>query len=223
MKEKIKLAIVDDEILITQLLSDYFNQQEDYEVLFTANSGDDFLQLLGQSENIPNVAILDLKMEGMDGVETAQQLKQQYPEIKVIIISSHYQKLFIGFMLRNGIDAFLPKGIKPDELKKIIETVFTKGYYFTREHIEVMRHQISGNVPRPTFGMDALSAREQEVLKAICQQLTAKEIAEKLFITQRTVEGHKNNLLLKTGAKNSAGLVIYAIQNGLFDPHELMF
>jgi len=222
MDEQIRIALVDDEILITQLLEKYFNELPDFEVSLTANGGEQFLEQLTLLENIPQVVILDLKMEGMDGVETAALLKERYPEVKVIIMSSHYQKTFIGFMLRNGIDAFLPKGIKPDELARIVKIVKVKGHYFTREHIEVMRSQISGNVPKPAFEEYALSTREKEVLRLICLQYTAKEIADELFISQRTVEGHKNNLLLKSGAKNSAGLVIYAIQNNLFDPHELM-
>ena len=223
MSESIRLAIVDDEALITQLLSDYFSAQTGYTVLLTANDGQQFVDSLAQLETKPDVVLLDLKMPGIDGVETAQLVKAAHPEIKVIIISSHYQKQFIGFMLRNGIDAFLPKGTPPKELKQIVETVHTKGHYFTPEHIEVMRGQITGNAPRPSFGLDSITSREKEVLDGICRQLTAKEIAEKLFITPRTVEGHKNNLLVKSGAKNSAGLVIFAIQNQLFDPHDLIF
>lgn len=223
METPIQIAIVDDEALIVQLLADYFDRQEDTNVLHTASGGQEFIDKLGQSEELPDLVLLDLRMADLDGVETGNKLKELYPDIKIIIISSYYQKSFIGYMLRNGIDAFVPKGINPNELKEVVKTVVEKGHYFTQEHIEVMRRQISGKVPKPAFDANVLSDREKEVLLAICRQQTAKEIAENLFITKRTVEGHKTNLMLKTGAKNSAGLVIYAIQNDLFDPNELIF
>lgn len=125
-------------------------------------------------------------------------------------------------MLRNNIDAFFPKGIEPNELARIIRIVDRRGHFFTNEQIEVMRTQISNKVPAPKFDDEILSAREKEILIAICEQLTSKETAEKLFITTRTVEGHRNSLLQKTGAKNSAGLVIYAIKNNLYDPNDLI-
>lgn len=223
MSEVIQLAIVDDEVLITQLLFEYFNSQPDFEVLFSINDGEEFLAQLATSDRLPDVVLLDLKMNGIDGVETARLVKENYPSVKVIIVSSYYQELFIGFMLRNGVDAFLPKGTPPAELTRIIKTVHTTGHYFTPEHIETMRSQISGSAPKPSLGLTPLTSREKEVLEGICRQQTGKEIGAKLFITPRTVEGHKNNLLIKTGARNNAGLVIYAIQNGLFDPHDMMF
>jgi len=223
MKSKINIAIVDDEILIVQLLAEYFSRQMDINVCLTAYGGNEFLKKLNEVDIIPDVVLLDLRMKDEEGVQIGGQLKEKYPDIKVIIISSYYQKSFIGYMVRNGIDAFLPKGLNPDDLKEIIKTVMTKGHYFTKEHVEVMRHQIAGNAPKPKFDSNVLSDREKEVLLAICRQSTAQEIADQLFITRRTVEGHKNSLMAKTGARNSAGLVIYAIQYEIFNPNELMF
>ncbi|MHA3789404.1 LuxR C-terminal-related transcriptional regulator, partial [Flavobacterium hauense] len=165
---------------------------------------------------------LDLKMSGMDGVEVTQQLKDNYPGVKVIVISSHYQKLFMGFMLKTGVSAFLPKGISPVELVDIIRIVHRQGYYFKDDQLSVLRDQIPAKVPKPVLQEDELlSEREIEVLKLICQQKTAKEIGDLLYITQRTTEGHKNNLFAKTGARNIAGLVIYAIQQSIIRVDEL--
>lgn len=222
---KIKLGVVDDESLILSLLEDFFNTQEDIDVLISDTSGEELLRRLEKrgSEEIPNVFLLDFKMNDLNGAELTEVLKQRYPEVLVIIISSFYKKSLTGYMLRNNIDAFLPKGIDPKELMRIIKIVHQRGHFFTNEQVEVMRSQISSKVPAPKFDDQVLSGREKEVLLAICEQLTAKETAERLFITTRTVEGHRNNLLQKTGAKNSAGLVIYAIKNNLFDPNNLMF
>ena len=118
--------------------------------------------------------------------------------------------------------AFLPKEISPDRLPAIIETVYAQGCYFMPEQVGILREQISSRAPVPvTESENSLSARETEVLRLLCQQKTAKEIGEILFITQRTAEGHKNNLFVKTGVKNIAGLVIYAIQRGIIDIREL--
>jgi DNA-binding NarL/FixJ family response regulator len=220
--KKIKLGILDDEGLILNLLEDFFTAQQDIEVLITNTSGSALLTKLEASGNVPDVFLVDFKMDDQTGTEFTEALKLKFPEVKVILITSYYKKSLIGYMLRCNIDAFLPKGIEPNELTRIIRIVHKRGHFFTNEQIDVMRTQISNKVPAPKFDDEILSAREKEILISICEQLTAKETAERLFITSRTVEGHRNSLLQKTGAKNSAGLVIYAIKNNLYDPNDLV-
>lgn len=220
--KNINIAITDDDALIVSLLEGYLQNSEGIHVLFTAGNGAELLQKLDTNDVKPDILLLDLKMEGMDGVEITQHLKIHYPEIKVIVVSSHYQRSFMGFMLKTGVSAFLPKGISPQELVKVIQAVSTQGFYFKDDQLESIREQISSKSPKPVLqDEDTLSEREQDVLKLICQQKTAKEIGEQLFITQRTAEGHKNNLFVKTGARNIAGLVIYAIQHGIIKVEEL--
>lgn len=223
MDTKIRVAIVDDDALITKLLEGFLQNCEDMEVLFTANNGQQLLEKLQQKNKIPDILLLDLKMEGMDGIGITEYLKLNHPEIKVIIISSHYKKSFMGFMVKTGVSAFLPKGIMPNELIEIIRTVNKQGFYFKEDQMEMLRNQIAVKAPKPLVNDEenTLSDREIDVLRLICQQKTAKEIGEQLFITQRTAEGHKNNLFVKTGAKNIAGLVIYAIQHGIIKAEEL--
>ena len=220
--ENITVAITDDDALIVTLLQGYLQTIDGLEVVLTANSGEELLESLAVAETLPDVLLLDLKMSGIDGIEVTQRVKDTYPEIKVIVISSHYQKLFMGFMLKTGVAAFLPKGISPVQLVDIIRTVQQQGYYFKDDQLAILREQIPAKTPRPVLQEEELlSEREIDVLKLICQQKTAKEIGEMLFITQRTAEGHKNNLFVKTGAKNIAGLVIYAIQQGIIRVDEL--
>jgi DNA-binding NarL/FixJ family response regulator len=227
MKESrsvINIAIVDDEALIVMLLSDFFSKHERIEVQLTATGGQQIIDSLKQVANIPDILLLDLQMGAMSGIETATILKQCYPDLKIIVVSSHYKKSFMGYMLKLGVNAFLPKGIAPQLLVEAVEEVYAKGYYFMKEQVEVMRNQISSNVPAPSFNTEeTLSEREVEILQLICQQLTAQQIADKLFITKRTVEGHKSNLLLKTSAKNTAGLVIYAVQKQIIDIDDCFF
>jgi DNA-binding NarL/FixJ family response regulator len=215
---KIKLAIIDDEALLVMLLSDFFSKHEQVEVVTTATDGEQFLSNLNALENKPDVILLDLQMKGMNGLETMAVLKQDYPELKIIVVSSLYKKSFMGYMLKLGVNAFLPKGVEPQLLADAVTETYARGYFFMDEQIEVMRRQISSNVPEPALTTEeSLSEREIEVLKLICQQYTAQQIADKLFITKRTVEGHKSSLLLKTSAKNTAGLVIYAVQKKIID------
>jgi DNA-binding NarL/FixJ family response regulator len=219
----IKLAILDDEALIVSLLSDFFNQQNETNVHFFNTDGDEFLKELSICKTLPEVLILDLKMKGKSGIEILEILKYDYPSIKTIVMSSHYKKSFMGFMLKMGVSAFIPKGISPHNLLKIVKEVNQKGFYFEPDQIDIIREQVATKIPKPELTDKInLSPREIEVLKLICLQKTAKEIGNELFITQRTVEGHKNNLFLKSDTKNIAGLAIYAIQNNIVQVEEIL-
>nr|WP_322625943.1 response regulator transcription factor [uncultured Flavobacterium sp.] len=220
--EKISVVITDDDALIVSLLENYLQTCPDIEVSFTATSGEEFFEKLTNRETLPQIILLDLRMNGMDGIAVTERLKLEYPTIRIIVISSHYQKGFTGFMLKTGVSAFLPKGVSPIELTEIIRTVNRQGYYFKDEQLDALREQIPAKAPRPiVLQEELLSEREVEVLRLICLQKTAKEIGDELYITQRTAEGHKNNLFAKTGAKNIAGLVIYAIQNQIINVSDL--
>lgn len=222
MKKEILIAITDDESLIAKLLEDFLNESEGYKVLFTANDGGDLIAKLNSIPILPDVLLLDLKMKKMNGIETTQHLKTNFPSIKIIVISSYYQNSFVGFIFKTGASAFLPKGISPVFLKEVIDTVYHKEIHFTNVQIDKMRENISSKAPKPALSdFSELSQREIEVLKLISMQKTAKEIGEMLFITVRTVEGHKSNLFIKTGAKNIAGLVIYAIQHNIININDL--
>lgn len=218
MKDQINIAIVDDEELIVVLLKDFLSHDQEINILFTALSGDEFLDKTRSAEKLPDVVLMDLRMKGKDGIDTCVELKEEFPDVKVITISSFYKKSFMGYMMRSGVSAFIPKSISPIDLVGVIKDVYYKGFYFMPEQIDIMRDQISKKVPQPVYQQQqdvALSQREIDVLKLICEELTAVEIADKLCVAKRTVDGHRNNLLSKTGAKNTAGLVMYAMKNGI--------
>lgn len=220
----IKVAIADDEALIVLLLSDYLTKQKGMQVLFTANDGNQIVDRFAEADVLPDILLLDLQMGETNGIDAAAVLKQKYHDLKIVVVSSHYKKMFMGYMFKLGVNAFLPKGIAPDILADAVEAVYTQGYFFMEEQIEVMRSQIATTAPAPVFSTEeALTDREVEILQLICKQFTAQQIADKLFITKRTVEGHKSNLLLKTSAKNTAGLVIYAIQKQIINIDDCFF
>lgn len=217
------VVLVDDDSLITSLLQNFLNDIDGIQVLYTCQLGEELISKLKEKSNIPDVLVLDLNIEGgMNGIEVTKTLKAEFPEIKTIIMSSHYKKTFMGFMLKTGVSAFIPKGVSPQQLIEIINEVKKSGFFFLPDQMDIIRDQLSTKAPKPILDeKEGLSEREIEVLKLICAQKTAKEIAEILFLSARTVEGHKNNLFLKTGAKNIAGLVIYAVQNQIISAEEM--
>lgn len=221
--EKIKIALVDDDYLIVTLLKIFFNQDQSTQVVFDTTDGYQLFNYLEEKNVEPiDILLLDLKMKTIDGLEVLKKVKTFNPELKVIVISSHYQDSSIGFMTKEGVAGFLPKGMSPFELLDIIKHVHKNGFYLNKEQMEILREQISSKVSKPHLGSnDILTEREKEIIKLLCQQKTAKEIGEHLFITQRTVEGHKNNLFSKIGVRNVAGLIVYALQKNIVAIDEL--
>ncbi|EAY25321.1 response regulator transcription factor [Microscilla marina] len=218
----IKIALAYGEKLFTQLLENFLRNESNIQCLFTALSGKEFLCQIKKTPEPPQVVLLDLKMTDMEGTELIEKLKATHPDMKYILMSSYYKKTFTGYALKTGANALVPKEISPEYLLKVIALVHTKGYYFMEEQIEVLRSQIKPRPPRPNFINEGeFTDREMEVLRLLCEQYTAQEIADKLFISRRTVEGHKDNLFAKTGARNLAGLVIYALQNQLVSQDSL--
>lgn len=218
---KIKIGIVDDDLLFVQLLENYINTSEHYKVVLTSTGGHHFLN--ETETDLPDILLLDLRMSNGDGLEVLSALSQKNAETKIIVLSSFYRRSFMGQMLKMGAHAFLPKEIEMEELLKVIQAVYHHGHYFSDEQIDVMRSQLSNKLPEfHSYSKDALTEREIDVLKLVCQQLSTKEIADILFISPKTVETHKTNLMIKTCVKNMAGLVIYAVQNNIIDANEIV-
>lgn len=222
MNQSLPIILVDDDQLVVDLLADFIDLQPDMNVQVKANGKRMLFEELERLNSIPELVLLDLKMQEHDGIDVAKSLIEWYPGVRIIVLTSHYQPSFIGFMVKIGVSAFLPKGISPVNLMDIIREVNQKGHYFQPEQMEYLRNNISSKAPMPVFdSVESLTPREVEVLRLLCFQKTAKEIGAELFITPRTVEGHKSNLFLKTGQKNIAGLVVYALQRSLISIDEL--
>ncbi len=163
---------------------------------------------------MPDVILLDLSMPELDGVDTLSALNKRENYPRIIILSSHYNPGIIVRTITEGASAFLNKNEKIEEVMRTVLNVAEKGYYFNEYVFNLLRQRrLSSKVDQK--GID-LTEREIEILKLICEELTNKEISEKLFISSRTVEGHRNNILIKTGAKNTAGLIIFAIEHDIY-------
>ncbi len=221
----IKVAITDDQVLFRRGIASIINTFEGISIVLEADNGRMLLDTLQTLESLPDVVLLDLSMPELNGIETTKILHVSYPSIKIIILSVYGEDRFVTHLMELGVNAYLFKNVEPEEVERAIRTVMDKDFYFNEAFLNAMKNRLTNkrqkillteNIP------STLTAREIEVLKLICKQNTAQEIAEQLFISVRTVDGHRNNLLEKTGVRNSAGLVLFAIKHRLIDPTELL-
>jgi DNA-binding NarL/FixJ family response regulator len=217
---RIKIAIVDDHRLFRQGIIQILEQIDHFEPIFEA---EDYLQLLTQMKmKTPDIILMDIQLngiDGIDGIEGCKQIADKYPDVKIIALSMHTADHFIFHMMKAGARSYLPKDIDKESLEKAIDTVFLNGFYFTDPVAEVMLKSLRGGYDRkvPKFGESMLSKREIQVLTLICKGLTTAEISDQLFISIKTVEGHRKNLLEKTRMSNSVSLAVYAIKNGIIN------
>lgn len=215
---KINIALADDELLFLQGLKAILGSEDHINILFDAKDGEHLVQQLREAETLPEIVVTDLKMPNLNGVEVTKIIRKEFPNIKVIALTSYFSKPFILNMISIGAVAYLAKNSTPSLMIKTIEEVYNKGFYYDEQVMQYVHESITNpndKKTKSTFDTNYFTKREIEVLDLICKQYTTNDIGEKLFISPRTVEGHRNNLLLKTEAKNVAGLVIYALKNKL--------
>ncbi|PWA06032.1 response regulator transcription factor [Flavobacterium laiguense] len=217
MNETIKVILVDDEVLFRKGISFLLDKEENVEVVFEASDGMELIEFLRGNNPKPDIVIMDLKMPLLNGIETTKIINREFSEIKIIALTSYDSKSFIINMIDVGAVSYLVKKATPQELLKTINEVARRGFYYSDYVMNIIQNDSIAN-KKYKCGFDAsfITSRELEVLQLICKQKSAIEIGEELFISPRTVEGHRNNLLFKTESKNIAGLVVYAIQNAMF-------
>ncbi|UOQ50759.1 response regulator transcription factor [Hymenobacter cellulosivorans] len=212
----VHIALLDDHALFRQGMR-YILQSWPY--VETVVEAATFAELLVQCRlRQPDVLLLDLQMPEVDGAEAARQLLAEFPDLKIIVLSMFSADKFITQMMKLGVRSYLPKDADQEQLREAIEAVLLTGHHFTpsisRALVRAVQQPIR-QVPTMLPNLVQLTPRELEVLHRICQGRKAAEIADELFLSRRTVEGHRQKLLEKTGAPNSAGLVVYAAQHGL--------
>ncbi|MET0945934.1 MAG: response regulator transcription factor [Flavobacterium sp.] len=214
MSPAIKVALVDDEVLFRKGIAFLLQREDNIEIIFEASNGEELLFSLEDNEVKPDIIIMDLKMPVLNGVEATKIIRKSFPDIKIIALTSYDSKSFIANMIQVGAVAYLIKNTTPKDLIHTINEVAKKGFYYNENVLKTIQETIvSSKNSKGHLETSFLSPREIEILQLICQQKTTSEIADHLFLSPRTVEGHRNNLLLKTESRNIAGLVVYAIQN----------
>ncbi|MBU0763715.1 MAG: response regulator transcription factor [Bacteroidetes bacterium] len=212
--KKLNVVIVDDHSLFRRglklLLSNFSNILE----IFEAGNGNEFLDLLGRTP--VDIALMDIDMPGMNGIEATRRATADYPDTRIIALSMYGDEAYYYQMIDAGVKGFILKDSDITEVKNAIDSVAEGNNYFSAEILyKVVRNfKKTSKITEPD---PVLTERELEVLYLICRGLSNQEIADKLFVSKRTVDKHRENLLIRTNSKNTACLVIYAIKNKLVE------
>lgn len=215
--EVIKVAIADDHKIFRKGVILSLRPFTNIKFVLEADNGDQLLDGIAASE--PDVVLMDLRMPGKDGIEATKILSKQYPNIHVIVLSMYEDDRFVSHMMENGASGYLLKNAEPQEIRRAIMDVHEKGYYlnnFVNRILLKKSHAKQKTVPSLNSEI-TLTDRERDVLKFICMEFTAQEIAQKMEISPRTVEAIKDRLMERFGSKNTAGLVFFAVKNNLVD------
>ncbi|MFC5046850.1 response regulator [Aquimarina hainanensis] len=212
--KKIKILIVDDHVLFLQGITSLIKGKENIDIRGTATNGKELLFLL--EKEVVDMIILDIGMPEMDGIEVSKVIKKKYPEVKILIISTHNNVQMISRLIRIGVDGYLLKNTEKREMYRAIDQVYSGASFFSAEIIRRQKEN-EGKLKKERQSVTELSKREKEILRLIAQGYTTIEISEKAFISQNTVNTHRRNLLSKLQVKNTAGLVKYAVENGFLD------
>jgi DNA-binding NarL/FixJ family response regulator len=220
MEGTIKIGIIEDQILFREGIKAILNQQDNFEVIFESADGFSVIEKLEKTAVIPDVLLVDLSLPPQNkkeysGLHLTLALAEKFPDIKVLILSVHNDENFMSEMIKNGAHGYLVKDCDPSEIYEAIVAVFGKGSYINTRTFRAIQNSMMRKPKTNKSPMVRISPREEEILRLTCQQLTADEIAEKLFISVKTVNGHRNNLLVKTGSRNVTGLVTFAIKNNI--------
>ncbi len=222
MEEKIKIVIADDELLFQKGISFILGREKNMEIIKEVSNGQELMDYLNSIDDLPDVVLMDLKMPHLNGVEATKLMSSKFPTIKIIALTSYNTDSFIANMIHVGAVSYLVKNATPKEMIDTINEVYDKGFYYNDVVLKVINDGLispnqKAKLNKSSFSDDYLTNREREILQLICMQHSTAEIAEKLFISPRTVEGHRNSLLLKTESRNVAGLVVFALQNKIID------
>jgi len=211
---KYRVMLVDDHKLFRKGLRMLIDTLNHFEVAGEASDGVEFLNLLNQ--NKPDIVMLDIAMPEMDGIEAARQALMKYPDLKIITLSMFGEQDYYFKMVDAGVKGFLLKNSDFTEVKMALETVAEGGNYFSRELLMNLVNSLK-NAPEEMTPDSPLSDREKEIILLICKGMSTQEIADSLCLSKRTVDSHRANILLKTGCRNTASLVVYAIKEKLVE------
>ncbi len=216
MSSKANVVLVDDHSLLRNGLASLIKSFGDYNILFEADNGQDFINKL-KPKALPQVVLMDINMPEMDGYEACLWLKNNHPEIKVLALSMYDQENSVIRMFKAGAKGYILKDCDPSELKTALNAVVSKGFYYSEMVTGKLIHTINSldQEDSQVKNMIQLNEREVHFLKLVCTEFTYKEIAEKMFLSPRTIDGYRDDLFQKLNAKTRVGLVMYAIKNGI--------
>ncbi|MFD0989658.1 response regulator transcription factor [Mariniflexile jejuense] len=209
----ITVAITDDHMMVVEGLKTMLKQVEGIQIISTYHCVNDTID--GLRDIIPQVLLLDINLPDGNGIHLCKQLKDTYKELKIIALSNYEDISFIKQIIKNGASGYLLKNTNKTELINAIKAVKNNQLFLPEKLQRLLLNDSLGKPTNSSFFIPTLTRREKEVLELIVKEYTTEEIAEKLFVTSKTVEAHRSNLIQKLGVKNVAGLVRVAIEKGL--------
>ena len=212
MDDKIKIMIVDDHEIFRSGLKLLINRLKYGRVIAEVTNGKEFLDIL--ELDMPDIVLMDIEMPVMNGIEATRKALEQYPDLKIIALTMFNDEEYVESMLNAGVKGFLLKSIKKETLDKALQSVMAGKNYYSEELFQYFTKKITQTEKQETPEVK-LTQREIEIVQLSLEGLSNKEIADKLFISERTVVGHKSNLLSKTGCKSTIQLLAYVIKNKL--------
>lgn len=212
----LKVAMVDDHVLLLNGLANVIDSFNGYKVVIKATNGLEFIEALKNSP-LPDVIILDVNMPLMDGHETALWLINNHPEIPIIILTMFDSELMLMRMMQLGVQAFLKKDVHPSELNYALDAVFTEGYYYPQSVSGKMAALFQKSRDKHSKDAAPFSANEITFLKLVGTELTYKEIADEMCVSERTIENYRTSLCDKLSLKNRTDLAVFAMRNGIIN------
>ncbi|HBL70170.1 response regulator transcription factor [uncultured Alistipes sp.] len=211
-----RIILVDDHSLFRNGLRGLLERNEGFRVVGEASSGEEFLSLLEQESFAADIVFMDFSMPGLDGAQTTERALARRPDLRIITLSMFGEESYYSRMVEAGARGFLLKDSDIGDVLEAIAAVMGGGSYFSPRLLSSLTGRMHAR-EHDELADDQLSSREREILVAVCRGLSNQEIADELFISKRTVDKHRANILEKTGCKNTASLVVYAIRNGIVD------
>jgi DNA-binding NarL/FixJ family response regulator len=213
----IKVAIADDHKIFRKGVILSLRQYVNLKFVLEAENGQELIEGLAEAD--PDVILMDLRMPQKDGIETTKYVTKHFPNVFIIALTMFEDERFVSHMMEIGANGYLLKSADPSEIKKAIMEVMAKGYYlnnFVNRILLKKSHQKQKIAPSLQTDI-SLTDKERDVIKYICMEFTAAEIAQKMEVSSRTVESIKDRLMERFGSKNTAGLVFFAVKNNLID------
>ncbi len=195
-----------------------------YELLFDAPNGKIFIEKIGElGENLPDIVIMDIEMPGMNGYDTVSWLKANYPAVKVLVVSMVDREEAIVRMLKLGVKGYLSKEMEPEDLHAALQSISNKSYYYTDFITNKLIHALQNEeTPESSKSFHAkhelwetLNPKQKEFVRYACTEMKYEEIAEKMCVSPKTVDGYRNIVFEKFDVNNRIGLVLYAVKNSL--------
>ncbi|GEQ86600.1 DNA-binding response regulator [Patiriisocius marinistellae] len=212
--KKYTVVVVDDHTLLSQAIGGLVNDFKNFETLYLCKNGQELLDKCKNPNFVPDVVLMDVNMPILNGIETTEILKSEYPRVNVMALSVEENEETILKMLRVGAKGYLMKDTKKDILEDALEQLMEKGFYHTNAVSRLLINSLNGTKESSL----QLKDREVEFLKHACTEMNYKEIASQMFLSPKTIEGYRDSVYEKLGIKNRIGLVLFAIKAGYFKP-----